>query len=475
MGLVSRTFQRHPALDLTRQPFAPSWWARLALLSGLMAAAIMSITVQPDLKTAQNAPLINIGQTAQTRSLLGADKTASLTQLYETISAAAKTGIDPTTYIESTTITLQKDETLSDALMRNGFSAQQSFAALARLDDIYNVRRARPDLALNIQSRREAPKEIHSISLKSDFKTLALVTKTTAGAFQAERLSLETRETQRVASAPIPDSLYLAAKRQNMPAATILSLIRALSYRVDFQREIRPEDHFKAIYTRAHAADGSSQAGDILYAELDLGDRIERLYRFTHPKTKRADYFDASGESMRRLLMRTPIDGARLTSRFGKRKHPVLGYVKSHQGVDFGAPTGTPIYAAGDGIIERANRYGSYGNYVRIKHPRGYKTAYAHLSRFAKNMKSGRRVRQGQVIGYVGATGRVTGAHLHYEVYKGAKRVNPMRLDLPTGEVLSGDALSAFQKHKTATDTLLETHLTAQAKSASDIAPAAGQ
>ncbi|MEM7571096.1 MAG: M23 family metallopeptidase, partial [Pseudomonadota bacterium] len=125
--------------------------------------------------------------------------------------------------------------------------------------------------------------------------------------------------------------------------------------------------------------------------------------------------------------------------------------------------------------IERANRYGSYGNYVRIKHPRGYKTAYAHLSRFAKNMKAGKRVRQGQVIGYVGATGRVTGAHLHYEVYKGAKRVNPMRLDLPTGEVLSGAALAAFRQHKTATDAMLDTHLSAQAASASTIAPAAGQ
>lgn len=472
MRLASRTFQRHPALDLTRHPFAPSWWVRLAFLGGLMAAAIASITVKPNFEAAHRGSGLKTASKPKTQAIPNA---ANLAQHYQTISATAKASATPNNHIQSHTITLQKGETLSDALMRSGFSARQSFAALARLDDVYNVRRARPGTKLHVQSFQQSPTEIHAIRLKSDFKTLAIVTATALGTFDAEQVSLETRETQRIVSAPIPDSLYLAAERENMPAATILSLIRALSYRVDFQREIRPEDNFKTIYTRAHAADGSSQSGDILYAELDLGDRVERLYRFTHPKTKRTDYFDASGESMRRLLMRTPIDGARLTSRFGKRKHPVLGYVKSHQGVDFGAPTGTPIYAAGDGVIERANRYGSYGNYVRIKHPRGYKTAYAHLSRFAKNMKAGKRVRQGQVIGYVGATGRVTGAHLHYEVYKGAKRVNPMRLDLPTGEVLSGAALAAFRQHKTATDAMLDTHLSAQAASANTIAPAAGQ
>jgi murein DD-endopeptidase MepM/ murein hydrolase activator NlpD len=153
--------------------------------------------------------------------------------------------------------------------------------------------------------------------------------------------------------------------------------------------------------------------------------------------------------------MKTPIDGARLSSHFGKRKHPVLGYVRNHPGTDFAAPTGTPIYAAGDGIVERASRYGSYGNYIRIRHNGTYKTAYAHLSKYGRGIKKGKRVKQGQIIGYVGATGRVTGAHLHYEVLQNDKRVNPLSLKLPSGRDLKGDLLKQFLIERNILDTQL--------------------
>lgn len=446
MTTTSKPFHRHPALDLTRLPFSSSWWSRLVLLVILLSFAFAALILSPALHT-NTAPTMRLPSSPDGPMTNHPKETGDLRSVFAHLQTQAKDRAKSQPHQNIISLTLKRKETLSDALLAAGISAQQSFTALQSLSTIYNVRRARPGLAITV-AMHPGSGALQTLQLKLDYNTLALVARQTEAEFLAERLSLETEHKTHTVSATIPDSLYLAAERENMPAATILSLIRALSYRVDFQRDIRAGDRFKAMYAQDFASDGAIQDGAVLYAELDLGDRVERLYRFEHPKTGREDYFDATGESMRRLLMRTPIDGARLTSGFGKRRHPVLGYVKSHQGVDFGAPTGTPIYAAGDGVIERANRFGSYGNYVRIKHARGYKTAYAHLSKFAKGMKPGRRVRQGQVIGYVGATGRVTGAHLHYEVHKDKKRVNPMRLDLPTGEVLSGAALKAFQAHK---------------------------
>lgn len=163
-------------------------------------------------------------------------------------------------------------------------------------------------------------------------------------------------------------------------------------------------------------------------------------------RTRAADYLDAKGASVRKALLRTPIDGARLSSGYGKRKHPILGYNKKHLGVDFAAPIGTPIYAAGDGTITMIGRHGNAGNYIRIRHNGTYNTSYSHLSGFAEGMKQGKRVRQGRVIGYVGSTGMSTGPHLHYEVMRGSNRINPMTLKLPSGRKLEGSELAAFRR-----------------------------
>jgi murein DD-endopeptidase MepM/ murein hydrolase activator NlpD len=168
----------------------------------------------------------------------------------------------------------------------------------------------------------------------------------------------------------------------------------------------------------------------------------------------RVDYFDSKGESAKRLLMKTPVDGARLSSGFGRRRHPISGYTKQHKGVDFAAPRGTPIKAAGDGVVERADRYGGYGNYVRIRHGMGFKTAYAHLSGFAKGMRAGKRVEQGDVIGYVGSTGASTGPHLHYEVLEKNRHVNPQNLKVATGVSLAGAELEKFRTARDALDAM---------------------
>ena len=181
----------------------------------------------------------------------------------------------------------------------------------------------------------------------------------------------------------------------------------------------------------------------MLFAALTLSGQRRELTRFT-PSSGKTDYFDQKGRSVRKTLMRTPIDGARLSSGFGMRRHPILGYSRMHRGVDFAAPKGTPIYAAGDGVVERAGRNGGYGKYIRLRHNGSYKTAYAHLSGYAKGVKRGRRVRQGQIIGYVGSTGQSTGPHLHYEVMVNGKQVNPRKIKLPSGEKLKGADLEAF-------------------------------
>lgn len=444
--------RRQPHLDLTAQVFSPRWWIRLGaflcLLAGAIGIVVFHLNTQPRALYAETRP--NAQKNHSKRADAPRTIDAKATDIQTAYAALDQRSITPGFQQPSArvdTVTLQKNETLGEALKRAGTNASQAFTALRALDKVRSVKSVRPGLEITLQQSQGTPPRLQSIHLKADFQSIARVTYTADKRYEAELLKLRTQKREHVVRASIDASLYVAAERQGMPAATIISLIRALSYRVDFQREIRAGDRFAALYTMRAAADGSLAPGDVDYAELDLGDRIEKLYRFQNPKTGRIDFFDEKGESMRRLLMRTPIDGARLTSSFGRRKHPVLGYVKSHKGVDFGAATGTPIYAAGDGVIKRANRFGSYGNYVLIDHPRGYKTAYAHLSRFAKGMKAGKKVRQGQVIGYVGATGRVTGPHLHYEVYKGKVRVNPMRLDLPTGEVLTRSALTAFKAH----------------------------
>ena len=196
------------------------------------------------------------------------------------------------------------------------------------------------------------------------------------------------------------------------------------------------------------------KSGTVLMASIDGAALTKTFYRFTPSDDHAVDYFDESGQSAKKFLMKTPINGARLSSGFGNRKHPILGYTKLHKGTDFAAPRGTPIYAAGNGVVERAGPYSTFGNYVRIQHANGYQTAYAHLNGFAKGMRKGAHVRQGDVIGYVGTTGRSTGPHLHYEVYINGTPMNAMTLKLPTGRKLEGQQLALFKTERDRIDAI---------------------
>lgn len=249
-------------------------------------------------------------------------------------------------------------------------------------------------------------------------------------------------------SGEIDQSLYVSSTNAGMTDATFNDFIQIMGFSVDFQRQIRPGDKFEALveYRRDMVTEKVIPGGDIYFLSMTLsGERIE-YYRHESIDGK-IGYYDRNGTSAYRTLMRTPINGARLSSGFGNRKHPILGYTKAHRGVDFAAPTGTPIMAAGDGIVDYAGWNGSYGRYIRIIHNGTYKTAYAHLSRISGDVRKGNRVHQGEIIGYVGSTGRSTGPHLHYEILANGRQVNPLTIELPSGEGLDHQELERFAEN----------------------------
>ena len=247
----------------------------------------------------------------------------------------------------------------------------------------------------------------------------------------------------------IHNSIYESLKKIDTPDEIIMEFVQLYSFDIDFQRDIRKGNKIKIffeIYTDSQ--NNYIKSGNINFSEIILDDESYELYRFQSEGDEFVEYFNSDGKSATKALMKTPINGARLSSGFGMRKHPILGYNKKHQGVDFAAPTGTPIMAAGTGHIEFVGNNGGAGKYIRIKHLNGYKTSYSHLSKYASGIKKNIKVRQGQVIGYVGNTGLSTGPHLHYEVIFNGKRINPMKMKLPSGKQLKDKNLEIFLAEK---------------------------
>tara|TARA_Y100000768_G_scaffold375876_1_gene347215 strand:- start:57 stop:1349 length:1293 start_codon:yes stop_codon:yes gene_type:complete len=245
----------------------------------------------------------------------------------------------------------------------------------------------------------------------------------------------------------IIQSLYKAATDQKIPANTIIEFARIYGFQVDFQRDIRKNDKFQILYEiYLNEKKEIIQTGEILFANLKLSGQDNSLYYFDYKGSE--GHYDKNGKSVKKALMKTPINGARLSSPFGMRKHPIDGYNKMHRGTDFAAPMGTPIMASGDGVIKKAGWCGGGGNCVKIKHNSTYKTVYAHMSKFARGIKPGVRVKQGQTIGFVGSTGKSTGPHLHYEVIVNGKKVNSQKLKLPSGKVLKGQERKLFETKK---------------------------
>ena len=252
----------------------------------------------------------------------------------------------------------------------------------------------------------------------------------------------------------INNSLYSSALEVGINPDTIIEFARIFGFEIDFQRDIRKNDYFKILYEKYFDESGEFiKSGSILYAHMLVNGREITLYKFG--KDKDYGYFDLNGKSVEKALMKSPINGARLSSPFGMRKHPILGFNKMHMGTDFAAPMGTPIMASGSGTITRAKWCGGGGNCIKIKHNSTYQTVYAHMKSFAKGIKVGKKVRQGQIIGYVGSTGMSTGPHLHYEVIVNGKKVNSQTLKLPSGKVLKDEERKRFEIHRIKIDVLI--------------------
>ena len=342
-------------------------------------------------------------------------------------------------------VEVERGDTLSQILLEAGAEAEEAQAAVAALGSVFDASDLRAGQIVTLTFTPDGA-QLTAVAFRPSVERDVAVTRSADGTFAAEENIKHLTAVDARASGIIDGSLYLSAKAAGVPEAVIVDLIRIYSYDVDFQREVKSGDRFDLLYTHfVDEAGESIKSGAIQYAELTLGREAKPLYRFTTGDDQTTDYFTPKGWSGKRQLMRTPIDGARLTSGFGMRHHPILGYTKMHKGVDFGAPTGTPVMASGNGVIEKASWFGGYGRYVQVKHANSYSTAYAHLSRFARGIQPGTRVRQGQIIGYVGTTGRSTGPHLHYEVMVKAKQINPMGVKLPTGRNLAGAELAAFE------------------------------
>jgi murein DD-endopeptidase MepM/ murein hydrolase activator NlpD len=245
--------------------------------------------------------------------------------------------------------------------------------------------------------------------------------------------------------------------KQSIDHKMIMKVLRIHAYDIDFKQRVGPGDGFELFYdVQDDQAASEPKLGNLLFTSLTIAGETRKFYRFRTPDGE-VDFYDENGDNAKKFLMRKPVrgGGARLTSGYGMRFHPLLKRRKMHKGVDWAAKPGTPILSAGNGRIEAAKRHAGYGNYVRIKHANGYKTAYAHMLRFGKGIRTGAKVRQGQVIGYVGSTGRSTGPHLHYEILVNNRHVNPMRIHVPRGRQLKGKEMAEFQKERSRIDALM--------------------
>lgn len=362
----------------------------------------------------------------------------------------------------ATTIQVEREVprggTLAGILDDAGIDRVEAARAISALNTIYDLRylRAGERIRLYVETTPEidggddaSPLRLNGLSFRPDVERSITVARTWDDEFRArETRATFDREMVRAAG-EIGTSLYVDALNAGATDRVVVELAGVLAYAIDFQRSIQPGDDFDILFERFIDDEGDvARTGDILYVRYAGRGEPKEFFRY-ETEDGIVGYYTAEGASAQRLLMLTPINGARLSSHFSRaRRHPILGYTRRHNGTDFAAPTGTPVFAAGNGVIERANRYGSFGNYVRIRHANGYQTAYAHLNGFARGLRSGSRVSQGQVIAYVGTTGRSTGPHLHYEVHHNGTPVNPMMLDLPTGRQLNEGEIPLFETER---------------------------
>ncbi|HYF23708.1 MAG TPA: M23 family metallopeptidase [Caulobacteraceae bacterium] len=376
--------------------------------------------------------------------------------------AETRPGLAPPENVE---VKVRPGESIEQAVRRVGVSPDDAAAAagaLARALGGAPVRAFDAAVARPREGRGGSARLI-GLTLRTGPATTLTVSRSFDGAMKLRELEEEVTSEIKVAHGLVNDSLRESATAVGATPVVVNRFVKLYAHKLDFNRDVKSGDRFTMVFERDVTESGRTiKIGDLMYAEIEARGKPSRLYRFE--RNGKAEYFDETGKNIRGFLLRTPVDGARMSSGFGMRRHPILGYAKMHQGIDFAAGSGTPILAAGDGVVIEARRWGGYGNWVRIRHSGGWETGYAHLSRYGKGIKAGQRVSQGQVIGYVGSTGRSTGPHLHHEVWFKGKRVNPKGAKVPQGTILTGGELVAFKAQKAKIDALVrkgvqETHM----------------
>jgi murein DD-endopeptidase MepM/ murein hydrolase activator NlpD len=353
-------------------------------------------------------------------------------------------------------VTLRAGDTLSDVLVRTGADRLTAQSVADAVRDVFDPKRLQAGQELALAYDALAVEGEGNALTRLDFELNAghsiAVMRLDDGSYEAKEIIAETRREHVRTEGAISSSLFESAQASGLPMDVLTAMVKIFSYDVDFQRDVQKGDRFEVMYERNATEDGRAVRNlNIEYAAMTLSGSPLKYYAFKQSDGS-YEYYNDKGEGVRKALLRTPVNGAVLTSNFGLRRHPILGYSLMHRGVDFGAPKGTPIMAAGDGVIEKRETSGSYGNYIRIRHNGEYSTAYAHMSRFAPEFGVGKRVRQGQIIGYVGATGRATGPHLHFEVMKSKKQVNPINVKFPAAQKLDGPLLAQFRATKQKAD-----------------------
>ena len=436
-----------PLLDpgLPALAAAPGAPAAAAQTAAIQTAAVQSVAVPPaavqPVAALAPAPVANPG--------------ASLAAQFAGTPPDATVATSPLSAAVEQVIQIEKGDTLMSVLTDAGIPNTEAHAAVTALSDIFSPRALKPGQPIkltlssddqddNAGTAAEPILHLMALTLEPSVEKHVELTRSLDGAFKAQSTDVPLEIETTRAAGTIRTSLFEAGEAQGVPVAIMGEVIHAFSYDVDFQRDFQPGDKFEIVYKRyMNEAGELAKSGDIDFAALTLSGRELKLYRYALPDG-RVDWFNPKGDSVRKALLRTPIDGARITSGYGVRMHPILGYSLMHKGIDFGAPMGTPIFAAGDGVIAQIGPYSGFGNYIRVKHNATYATAYGHISRFAGGLHTGSRVKQGQVIAYVGMTGRATGPHLHFEVLINGRQVNPQSIKLPTGEKLQGKQLKQF-------------------------------
>lgn len=349
--------------------------------------------------------------------------------------------------VATETVTVQPGDSLMSLLQHAGMTPTIAQTAIDALAATWNPRGLKTGQEIAVMRDEDGIKQLR---FAPDLQRNLVLTRGSDGNFTAASLPRDILTVPLRVAGTIRSSLFDAAATAGLPQAVLTDMIHAFSYDVDFQREVQPGDRFEVLFDQL--VDEKSGkivgTGEIAYAALTLSGKVQELYRFTPPGGF-AGYYTAQGASVKKALLRTPVDGARISSGFGMREHPILGFTRMHQGVDFAVPAGTPIMASGDAVVARAGwDAGGYGNLVVLRHDGSYSTAYGHMSRIAKGIKPGTRVRQGQVIGYVGMTGLATGPHLHYEVRINNKPVNPLSVHMAPAQKLQGHELAEFHSRQ---------------------------